>query len=198
MYRPQARGLSLGTSGQLGGSQAGFRLLAPLFGSGRLRASMRVSTALQSPFQAELAPGLSLKPFHDVPVELIAEQRLRLSGRAPDATAIFLAGGDTLSPSPKSRVSFYAQGGAVGLNRPQYFADGALTVRRAVTTSIEIGLGTWGGIQPRLRRLDIGPSGSITIPTTAGAFHLAVDGRIRVAGTARPGPGIAITLARDF
>lgn len=198
LYRPEARGLPLGSTGQLGGSQAGFRLIAPMTRSGTVRASIRASYALQSPHQAELAPGVSLKPLSGVPVELIAERRLRLSRGSKDATAMLLAGGTTLSPKEAWEASLYAQAGAVGLNNPQLFADGAATLRRAITPSGAIGVGAWGGIQPGLNRIDIGPTGSMLIGTRAGAIRLTVDGRIRVAGNARPGSGIAITLAKDF
>lgn len=198
LWRPEASGLGLGTSGQLGGSQAGIRLVAPFAFRQALRASMRATTALKRPHDAEVAPGLSLKPLRSIPVEIIVERRFRLSRNSQDATAAFIAGGETFEVSPRLTGTVYAQGGVVGLSHPRAFADGAAKLRQDVGARSRIGVGMWGGLQPGLRRLDVGPSLSTVIGEPAGGLTLSADWRFRIAGNARPGSGIAVTLAKDF
>jgi len=199
VWRPDAAGQPLGTGGQLGGSQAGARILLPIALKDRLRLSLRAYAPLEQLTAYEVAPGISLRPFPAIPIELIAERRLRGGRQTQDATSVFLAGGGSSGKRGSAwRADVYAQAGMVGLQHPMLFADGAATVRRSMGSSHAIGLGLWGGIQPGLKRLDIGPSATTIIGPSSLNTRLTLDWRVRIAGDARPGSGIAITLSKDF
>jgi len=199
VWRPDAAGQPLGTGGQLGGSQAGARILLPVALKDRLRLSLRAYAPLEQLTAYEVAPGISLRPFPAIPVELIAERRLRGGKQTQDATSVFLAGGGASEKRGSAwRADAYAQAGMVGLQHPMLFADGAATVRRSIGGSRAIGLGLWGGIQPGLKRLDIGPSATTMIGPSPLNMRLTLDWRVRIAGDARPGSGVAITMSKDF
>jgi hypothetical protein len=57
------------------------------------------------------------------------------------------------------------------------------------------GLGVWGGAQPGLYRVDVGPRVTMKVRRNV---RVHFDWRQRVAGNALPGSGPAITLAGDF
>ncbi len=199
VWRPDAAGQSLGTGGQLGGSQVGARLIVPLAFNDRLRASLRANAPLQRRKDYEIAPGISLRPFQGIPVELIVERRLRGAAQARDVTSIFVAGGATRQwPNGDWQTDIYAQAGMVGTQHPSLFAEGAATLRRSVGRGSAIGLGLWGGIQPRINRLDVGPSASTMVGPQALNLRLTLDWRVRISGDARPGSGVAISMSKDF
>ena len=75
------------------------------------------------------------------------------------------------------------------------FADGALTFTKPVFGRYSAGFGIWGGIQPGLSRVDVGPRVSMRIRNN---MRVHLDWRQRVAGNAEPGSGPALTLAADF
>ena len=183
----------------MGGSQIGARLLFPFALKDRLRLSLRAYAPLEQLTAYEVAPGISVRPFPAVPVELIAEHRLRGGARAQDAASLFLAGGGSSHKRGSAwRADVYAQAGMVGVRHPMLFADGAAKVIRSIGDSRTIGLGLWGGIQPGLKRLDVGPSASTMIGPPPVNMRLTLDWRVRIAGDVRPGSGIAITMAKDF
>ena len=199
VWRPDVAGQPLGAGGQLGGSQVGARLLLPFAIKDRLRLSLRAYAPLAQMAAYEVAPGISLRPFQNIPVELIAEQRLRGDAQVKDATSLFIAGGSTFQkPGSAWRTNVYAQAGMVGLDHPLLFADGGATVRRSFESRHAIGIGLWGGIQPGLKRLDVGPSATTMIGPPPLNMRLSLDWRVRVAGDARPGSGIAIGVAKEF
>lgn len=199
VWRQDAAGQPLGAGGQLGGSQIGARLLFPFALKDRLRLSLRAYAPLEQLAAYEMAPGISVRPFPAVPVELIAEHRLRGGARAQDAASLFLAGGGSSQKRGSAwRADVYAQAGMVGVRHPMLFADGAAKISRSIGDSRAIGLGLWGGIQPGLKRLDVGPSASTMIGPPPVNMRLTLDWRVRIAGDARPGSGIAITMAKDF
>lgn len=183
----------------MGGSQVGARMVLPLALKDRLRLSLRAYAPLEQITAYEVAPGISMRPFPAVPVELIAEHRLRGNALAQDAPSLFLAGGGSSQKRGSAwRADVYAQAGVVGVRHPMLFADGAAKVSRSIGDSRAIGLGIWGGIQPGLKRLDVGPSASTMIGPSTLSMRLTLDWRVRIAGHARPGSGIAITMAKDF
>jgi hypothetical protein len=57
------------------------------------------------------------------------------------------------------------------------------------------GFGVWGGVQPGLYRVDVGPRLSMRV---RGNMRVHLDWRQRLAGKAEPGSGPAVTLAADF
>jgi len=181
----------------LGGSQIGARLLVPaprVFPEG-VRLSLRATAALETKGGRELAPGISWKPLDRLPLEIIAERRLRLSPGEHDAFSILMAGGvSNLSVMHKVWVDAYAQAGIVGLSRGLKFADGAVSARTEIAPRTRLGLGLWGGAQPGLSRVDTGPSLRVDLP----AASISADWRFRVAGNAKPESGPSITIAKDF
>jgi hypothetical protein len=99
------------------------------------------------------------------------------------------------------RIDGYAQAGFVGLQRRDGFVDGAFRSEHPVRIGpvlIGIGSGLWGAAQPAARRIDAGPRLSIRLPIANRTVSLALEGRFRLAGNARPGSGLALTLAGDL
>ena len=87
------------------------------------------------------------------------------------------------------------------------FADGQLVADRALANfdltrskraGIRLGAGVWGGAQKGSERLDIGPSANILVPVADAPVRLSLDYRIRAAGDAEPGSGVALTLSTGF
>ncbi len=199
VWRPDAAGRSLSGGGQLGGSQIGARLFLPVAFEDRLRASLRAYAPLQQTKAFELSPGLSVRPFPRLPVELIAERRLRGGARARDATSVFVAGGTTAKLRGSDwQAETYGQAGMVGLYNPQLFADGAATLRRSFGEGQAIGIGIWGGLQPGVKRLDVGPSATTMVGPSALNVRLTAEWRVRVGGNARPGSGVSVSVSKDF
>jgi hypothetical protein len=62
----------------------------------------------------------------------------------------------------------------------------------------EVGGGLWGAAQPRVARLDVGPSAALRLPVRGANLRLVADWRFRIAGHAAPGGGPALALAGDF
>ncbi|PCD04013.1 hypothetical protein COC42_06785 [Sphingomonas spermidinifaciens] len=195
-------GQSLGPGGQLGGSQGGVRLRYALGAARTLALSARFSAPLEGPGH-EAALGLEWRP-HGVPVALIAEQRIGIDG-TPGGPALLAVGG--LAPRPivaGFNLEGYAQaGGVLRGGSAQPFADGALRLAAPVANAgrageVTLGLGAWGGAQRDAQRLDTGPSAAIALPIGDRRLRLTLDWRQRVAGRARPGSGLALTLGSDF
>jgi hypothetical protein len=61
-----------------------------------------------------------------------------------------------------------------------------------------LGGGAWGAAQRDAQRFDIGPSATLALPLGKQNVRLALDWRQRIAGDARPGSGLALTLGSDF
>ncbi len=64
--------------------------------------------------------------------------------------------------------------------------------------SLAIGGGVWGAAQPGAARLDAGPSVVLRAPVAGHVMAVALDWRERLVGDAKPGSGIALTIATDF
>jgi len=197
---------SLATGGTLGGSQAGARLTYAL--DRRLALSLRSSSAVGGSQSAEVAGGVRLTPFSSIPVSLTAERRQaigRYGGRS--AFALFLEGGVYERPILwRFNLDGYAQAGVVGARDRALFADGGFTLTRTLFDKLSVGnrpllgqvsagFGAWGGVQPGLYRVDAGPRLSMRV---RGNMRVHLDWRQRLAGTAHPGSGPALTLAGDF
>ena len=186
---------SLAAGGQLGGSQAGARLIynvTPWLGLS-LRSSSPVGQR-----GGELASGVRLKPFRTIPVALTAERRQAIGrdGGGRSAFALFVEGGLYQRPVAWDfALDGYVQAGIVGAHRRDLFADGGATLTRPLFGPFSGGFGVWGGAQPGLYRIDAGPRLSLAVRRN---LKLHLDWRQRVAGHARPGSGPALTLAADF
>jgi len=186
--------------GQLGGSQAGLRLAYLLDRKHRIAAMARVTSPLGSGLR-EAAVGVEWQPTR-LPVRIVAEQRVALNA-GKGGPAITLVGG--FGPLPIGggfRLESYAQAGAIHRDRTEGFVDGAARMSHPVMTlgaiPVDLGAGLWGGAQRGAERLDIGPSITATLPIAGRQARLSLDWRERVAGQARPGSGVALTLGADF
>lgn len=191
---------------RLGGSQAGAVIRYDLLRDAKWRPRIyaRASTALQSPREPSLGVGLSARPFPSLPVSVHAE------GRVTQAQ-----GGTRINPAafavaqlPRTRLplgldaSAYAQGGYVGGDFATGFVDGQARLERELASfdlaKVRAGAGAWGGAQRDAHRLDVGPTLSADLWPADIPVRVSVDYRVRVAGNADPGSGVAVTLSSGF
>ncbi|MFM7377080.1 MAG: hypothetical protein ACKO1O_02945 [Erythrobacter sp.] len=194
-----------------GASQTGAVLqyrLAPSSGHDP-RLYARAYRALVTRGENEIAAGASLRPLARVPVRVAGEVRYTdaafFSAFRPAAYAV--------TELPPLRLPFgaegelYAQGGWVGRPGATPFADAQASVTRAVPVvarftderlRLSLGAGAWGGAQKDTQRADIGPT--LRLDTRLGKVptRIAVDWRLRVAGDAAPGSGVAVTVSAGF
>lgn len=185
---------ALGTGGQLGGPQVGVRGYLPLARGVALTGSVTSQIGARA---GEASVGVALRRGA---LGLLVERRVRLTGSGRQAFAVTAVGGvSDVRVTQGVRLDAYAQAGVVG---DDGFGDGAVTVERTVLkaagSSIGIAAGAWGGAQPGVARLDIGPSIVARVPLGQTTGRIAFDWRMRVAGNARPGSGPALTLAANF
>lgn len=191
---PSPGGLASG--GTLGGSQAGARLTYAF--DRRIAASLRATSPVGGSRGAEVAAGIRFAPFPSIPVAITAERRQAISphGGGRSAFALFAEGGLYRRPMPLDfTLDAYFQAGVVGFRRRDLFADGALAFTRPVHGRFSAGFGIWGGVQPGVYRVDAGPRLSIRVRDN---IHAHIDWRQRLAGSAQPASGPALTLAADF
>ncbi len=184
-----------------GGSQAGFLAQYDL-GRGPRRPALhvRATYAPDRPQQAEMAAGIGARPIAALPVRVLAEARVtHVEGRTKVRPALFAV--TELAPVSLPhglRAEGYAQGGWVGGHYATAFADAQARVTHGAATvgpaRLRIGAGAWGGAQKFAERLDVGP----TLTADIAPIRLTLDYRMRVAGNARPGNGLALTLSTGF
>ena len=186
-------------SSQLGGSQAGLRVAWLVWPERRLATFARVVTPLRGK-GAEASLGVEWQPTR-APVRFIAEQRFGLDG-SPGGPGVGVIAGFDGAVAPHFRLESYGQAGAIRRRRTEPYADGALRATRTLAESggvrLALGGGVWGAAQRDAARFDIGPSATLALPLGKQIVRLALDWRQRVAGDARPGSGLALTLGSDF
>jgi hypothetical protein len=204
LWRPEGAEVALAPAGRLGGAQAGLRVDYALLPGSPLRPALygRVSGALGEPVAAEAAVGIALRPA-GLPITLAVERRAAVSHGGRNDFALIIAGGLYRRPLTRHlRVDGYGQAGMVGLARPDAFVDGRLTIETVVghrdRGDIAIGAGLWGGAQPGLARLDIGPQIAVRLPFGSSHVRLGLEWRQRIAGEAMPASGPAISAGLDF
>ena len=192
-------GAALAPGGLLGGSQAGFRLFYEP-GPRGVFATARVSAPLSSLPGKEVAIGAGIRGRN---AGVIVEQRLALdSGQPSDLAAIVYGGVYDVPVAAGFNFDAYAQAGIVGVRRQALFIDGAARIERPVAEGrgwrLGIGAGAWGGAQPGVARLDVGPQ--IVARIAAGKNTLRIGGeyRFRIAGDASPASGPTLTVGFDF
>lgn len=188
---------------QLGGSQAGLRLARGIADSGRLRAYVRATMAIDRPAQRELAVGTAFAPVRHLPVDLAIEQRVAAGREGRTALAVMATGGVSEVPLPAGfRLDTYVQAGIVGARRRDGFADGAVVIDHDLgpdgTSPVRLGMVAAGAVQPGVARIDAGPRLTLRLPEVGEGSRIALDWRQRIAGHARPESGLALTLAADF
>lgn len=188
-------GLAVAPGGQLGGSQAGVRLVYLLDPERRVALFGRFVTPLSGPGR-EATLGVEWQPTR-APVRLVAEQRFAIDGGKGGPGLGMVAGLDR--DLAGFRLESYGQAGAVRRDRVEPYADGAARATHRIGHGrLAIGAGIWGAAQRDAARFDIGPSATLAVPVAGHDFRLALDWRQRVAGNARPGSGVALTLGSDF
>lgn len=64
--------------------------------------------------------------------------------------------------------------------------------------SLTVGAMLAAAAQPSARRIDFGPRATLHLPRLSKGARVALDWRESVAGNARPGSGVALTLAAGF
>jgi len=197
---------ALASAGRLGASQAGVRLDYVFDPDAAWRTALyvRASRALVRPAAAEGAIGLSIR-HRAVPVMVAIERRVALSPGGRDDVALYAAGGiDRVPVGGNFRIDGYGQAGIVGLKRPDAFVDGRVTVERVMLAGqgggmeVALGASVWGGAQPGLARLDVGPSVTIRVPIGGATVRIAPEWRARIAGAASPASGPALSIGIDF
>lgn len=171
----------------------------------RPEAYLRLSSALNSPADKDAAVGLSARPVAALPLRAMAE--LRLSERSGTArlrpAALLVTELAPIDMPHETRAEFYGQAGYVGGRNATAFADGQARVDKRIAqfggAELRAGAGAWAGAQKGAARLDAGPSAALGLPFgTSGSARLGLDWRMRVAGDARPGSGLALTLSAGF
>ncbi|RVT89183.1 hypothetical protein [Sphingomonas crocodyli] len=204
LFARDGGGVDLARFGQLGGSQAGARLAWRVDGSGRIPVSIatRAYAPLSTRSGAEGAIGIEIEPIRRAALRLSVERRFGVTRGGRDAWSAYAAGGLYREFGRDIVADAYAQAGIVGARRRDLFADGAVRAGRRLrlgrTHRLIVGAGAWGAAQPGAKRLDVGPRVAIVVPVDRTTVTLASEYRIRVAGDARPGSGLALTLATDF
>ncbi len=195
------RGHGLASGGQLGASQLGIRIERPV--GATFSAMARLSRPLEDQ-GGEAAVGLAWRPRNHGPVTLAFafERRIALEPAGRDAFAAFASAGLWRPDLPGGvLLDGYAQAGMVGLRRRDAFVDGALRLARPLGRNgdgLRVGMGLWGGAQPGAARLDIGPHLAVPVEVAGARVGIALDARLRIAGRAAPGSGVALTLSSDF
>lgn len=189
-----------------GSSQAGAVLAFRLAPSSPHRPVVyaRASQALVRNGESELALGLRARPLAQLPLDLHAEMRAtRRSGGTELRPSAFATIGMERSDLPFGlETRAYAQAGWVGGKYATPFVDGQIVAERELAdfdlARVSVGAGSWGGAQRGAERLDIGPTTSLRIKIGDTSARLSADYRIRVAGDAVPGSGVAVTLISGF
>lgn len=169
------------------------------------QAYLRLATALDSPHDKEAAAGLSLRPIPSLPVRAMAELRVSDQSGATRLrpAALVVSEMQPIDLPYEARAEFYGQAGYVGGRNATAFADGQARIDRKFAqigkAELRAGAGAWAGAQKGASRVDLGPSATIGLPVgeTASA-RLGLDWRMRVAGDAEPGSGLAVTLSAGF
>ncbi|MBC2776410.1 hypothetical protein [Parasphingopyxis marina] len=196
---------ALAEGGELGGSQAGVRVQYSLGRTRRteIAAIARASRPLEGADGGEAAIGLALRPSPDIPLEILAERRIAIERGGRNAWSLGAAAGLYRRPLPFGlEFDGYAQAGIVGLDRRDLFVDANAAVTRPIRvaphTTLSIGGAAWAAAQPGASRVDIGPEAVLRLPAAEGNVRLSLSWRERVAGSASPGSGPALTLGADF
>lgn len=154
--------------------------------------------------QSDLAAGLSARPVARLPVRVQAEARAtRIGGETEIRPALIAVSELAPIDLPAGfRLEGYGQAGWVGGRYSTGFVDGQARLDRAIANvggaQVRLGAGAWGGAQRFAGRLDVGPSLTLDLREAGVPARVSVDYRVSVAGNARPGSGVAVTVATGF
>lgn len=187
--------VALNRDGELGGSQAGARLLYTV--ADPIAATARISRPLARARGGEASVGIALRHRN---LGLLLERRIALDrGGRNDFSVTAYGGVSEIALWHGMRLDGYAQAGIVGSDG---FADGAVRIERTVATigkaRISAGGGAWSGIQPGVERIDVGPQIVAQVPVKGSNIRVSAEWRERVAGHAAPRSGPSLTIGMDF
>ena len=185
-----------------GSSQGGAVARIDLGGNERRpQAYLRAVHAPDRTAQSDLALGAGVRPDASLPLRVQAEARLTQTANETFIRPAVLAVTE-MSPIGLPlglRGEAYAQAGWVGGRFATGFADGQARIDRAIADAgpaeIRLGAGAWGGAQKYVSRLDVGPSLTVDLRRSTVPVRVSLDYRKRIAGNARPGDGLAVTLS---
>lgn len=217
LWRDKGRpGAALVGGGTYGASQAGAVVRYRFAPGSRFdpRAYLRATSTLSPEYEVEGAAGIAVRPLARVPLDIMVEGRvlhffgdvrLRPSETRVRPAVMAVAGPPALELPGQVRAEAYAQVGYVGGEGRSTFADGQLRVIRNFPDlspgpmRFEGGLGTWGGAQKGVHRVDLGPTAAMTFPVGKTVFgRVSLDWRQRVSGSAEPGSGPVFTVSAGF
>lgn len=213
LAREGAQGDAVAAAPVLGSSQTGAALgwtLDPL-ARRRITAFARVATGSDAagridPETTEAAIGVRIDPFPRVPVHAAIERRFGLGQFGRDDWSTRIAGGTTARRTVGGRpvdLSVYGEGGVVGFAAADLYggAEGRATtpLLGLERFRLEAGAGAWASGQQGFitsHRVDVGPVVRFGFGNSPVAAQL--DYRLKVAGNAEPGSGLAFTIFGDF
>jgi hypothetical protein len=194
-----------------GASQAGAVLQYRLAPASRHdpRLYLRTYRALVTRGESEAALGGSLRPLGGVPLRVAGELRYTDAAFFTDLRPAAYAVTEIapLRLPLGTALEVYGQAGWVGGRGATPFADGQASLTRELPVvarltddrlRLNFGGGAWGGAQEDAQRVDIGPT--LRLDTRIGQVpaRVSVDWRLRVAGDASPGSGVAATVSAGF
>lgn len=194
------------TSGAYGASQAGLvlRFHPKLASAHRPALFIKASAGLNKPRGEELAAGFALRPLPKVPLAAAGEVRVAQTpgGQVVRPGLAFVSEFPPVQLPLGMRGEASGQVGWVGGKDDSLFVDGQVRVDKPLVRSgqgeLRLGAGAWGGAQEGASRLDAGPTASLNLPVSGINARLSVDYRFRVAGSAAPGSGVAVTFSAGF
>ena len=203
---PSLGRLGAAPTASYGASQAGGVLRYRLAPTSRWQpeAYVRVTSAIHVADDRELAAGLAVRPVAGLPVAVMGEGRLRERNGAAIVRPAVMA---VTEIAPRQlpgglEADLYLQGGYVAGPDATAFGDGQLRVTARLARfepgTLRAGGGAWAGAQQGAARVDIGPTAQLDLPVGRAGVRLALDYRVRVAGEAAPGSGLALTLSTGF
>lgn len=164
----------------------------------------RANRALVEDGETEAGVGFGVRPVRGVPVTLQGELRITATPSSTMVRPAVMA----VTEFPPVRLTelteaeAYIQGGYIGGDFGTAFVDGQARVERRLArprgADIRLGAGAWGGAQEGAARLDVGPTASVRFEVGEVPIRASVDYRVRVAGVAEPGSGVAVTIVSGF
>ncbi len=202
-WRPGLSGDQTATVSQYGGSQNGLIATYRLTEQDWPDISLLLRGAV-TPGQfadKEVAVGVRVRPFANLPITLSAERRFRT--RNENQFALYAAGStDNVALLPGLEARGFAQAGIIPAKNPNIFFDAGMRAETKVytlgKTETSIGAGAWAGGQRGVSRLDIGPTIRSNIDLGVTKIDISADWRFRVGGNASPKNGPAITISAGF
>lgn len=204
LLRPGAQASAAIAPASYGSSQAGMLLRYRLAPGNRFAPTLlaRVTGFPDDVAPPELALGAAARPIAGLPLSAQIELRLReRNGRVEARPAALVVGAGERRIAGLD-ASAYGQAGYVAGSDATGFADGRLTLRKPVLSRgdfrLSAGAGAWGGAQQDAARADIGPSVALALDLPFVTARLEADYRVRVAGSAQPGSGPALTVSASF